>query len=245
MNERDLYKIGGVAAVTIAVMYLIALLIYIPAYRAGPPPSNVTEWFTLFERDWLTGLFFLGLADAVIMVLWVPLSLALYSVLKQVSRTWLTIVMPLVFIGIAVFLATNIAFSMLSLSTQYEAATTESQRSLLLAAGQGLLAISQGTGVYVGMPLVWFAGLMISIITLRSNSFGRVSAYVGIVGFGLLLVGVPFATYTTTGSMTVVVVAIVAVSYLGGGILSLIWYVLVGLRLYKLGYFEGKALAQG
>ena len=45
--------------------------------------------------------------------------------------------------------------------------------------------------------------------------------------------------------MTVIVVAIVAVSYLGGGILSLIWYVLVGLRLYRLGHFEGKVLVQG
>ena len=30
-----------------------------------------------------------------------------------------------------------------------------------------------------------------------------------------------------------------------GGILSLIWYVLVGLRLYRLGHFEGKVLIQG
>ena len=243
MNERDLYKIGGVVALAIAVMYLVAMIIYIPAYRAGPPPGNVGEWFALFERDWLTGLFFLGLADIVIMVLWVPLSVALYTALKQAGRTWLTIVMPLVFIGIAVFLATNVAFSMLFLSAQYKAATTEAQKSLTLAAGQALVAISQGTGVYVGMPLVWFAGLIISIVTLRSNSFGRVIAYVGMVGFGLLLVGVPFATYTTTGSMTVFVTAIVAVSYMGGGILSLIWYVLVGLRLFRLGHLEAKVLS--
>ena len=30
-----------------------------------------------------------------------------------------------------------------------------------------------------------------------------------------------------------------------GGILSLIWYVLVGLRPYRLGHFEGKVLVQG
>jgi hypothetical protein len=66
----------------------------------------------------------------------------------------------------------------------------------------------------------------------------------GIVGFGFLLVGVPFATYTTTESMTVVVTAIVALSYMGGGVLSLIWYVLVGLGLLKLWGLERGALPQ-
>ena len=40
-NEKSLYKIGGAAALICAVMYVIALVIYIPAYRAGPPPGTV------------------------------------------------------------------------------------------------------------------------------------------------------------------------------------------------------------
>jgi hypothetical protein len=243
MDERGLFKIGGVAALTIAVMYLIAMAVYIPAYRAGPPPGSINEWFSLFERDRLTGLFSLGLADIVIMLLWVPLAVALYTALKQIGRMWLTILMPLVFIGIAVYLATNIAFSMLTLSIQYEAAASETQKSLILGAGQALIAISQGTGAYFGMPLVWFASLIISMVMLKSSSFDPVVAIVGMVGFGLLLVGVPFASYTTTGTMTTAVTAIVAVSYIGGGLLSLIWYVLVGLRFFGLCVHEDQVLA--
>ena len=239
----SLYRIGGAAALICALMYVIALGIYIPANRAGPPPGTVPEWFTLFQTNPLTGLFFLGLADIVIMVLWGPMSLALYAALKQSNKTWSLIATAFVFVGMAVYLATNTAFSMLSLSHQYAAATTEAQKSVVLAAGQAMLAVSEGTGgQYTGMPLVWLAGLIISVVMLRSKAFSKATAWVGILGLGLLVASMPFAGYTTTGTTTAVVSAIIAVTYIGGGLLSLAWYILVGLRLLKLGQPEGKTL---
>ena len=239
----SLYRIGGAAALICALMYVIALGIYIPANRAGPPPGTVPEWFTLFQTNPLTGLFFLGLADIVIMVLWGPMSLALYAALKQSNKTWSLIATAFVFVGMAVYLATNTAFSMLSLSHQYAAATTEAQKSVVLAAGQAMIAVSEGTGgQYTGMPLVWLAGLILSAVMLRSKVFSKAVAWVGILGLGLLLASIPFAGYTTTGPTTAVVSAIIAVTYIGGGLLSLAWYILVGLRLLKLGQLEEKAL---
>ena len=244
-NWNGLYKIGGAAALICAVMYLITMGIYIPAYRAGPPPGTVIEWYTLFQTNWLTGLFFLGLADSVIMVLWSPMSLALYAALKPTNKTWVIVATALAFVGIAVYLATNTAFSMLSLSHQYAVATTEAQKSLILAAGQAILAVSEGTGgQYMGMPLAWVAGLIISAVMLRSEVFSKATAWVGILGLGLLLASIPFAGYTTTGPTTAVVGAIIAVTYTGGGLLPLAWYILVGLRLLKLGQLEGKTLPQ-
>ena len=240
---NGLYKIGGAAALICALMYLITLGIYIPAYRTGPPPGTVLEWFTLFQANPLTGLFFLGLADIVIMILWGPMSLALYAALKQSNKTWPLIATAFVFVGMAVYLATNTAFSMLSLSHQYAAAATEAQKSVVLAAGQAMLAVSEGTGgQYTGMPLAWLAGLILSAVMLRSKVFSKAIAWVGILGLGLLLASIPFAGYTTTGPTTAVVSAIIAVTYIGGGLLSLAWYILVGLRLLKLGQLEVKAL---
>jgi hypothetical protein len=242
---NGLYKIGGAAALICALMYLITLGIYIPAYRAGPPPGTVLEWFTLFQTHPLTGLFFLGLADIVIMILWGPMSLALYAALKQCNKTWAMIATTFVFVGMAVYLATNTAFSMLSLSHQYAAATTEAEKSIVLAAGQAMLAVSEGTGgQYTGMSLAWLAGLIISAVMLRSKDFSKATAWVGILGLGLLLASMPFAGYTTTGPTAAIESAIIAVTYIGGGLLSLAWYVLVGLRLLKLGQLEGKTLSQ-
>ena len=106
-------------------MYVVALRVYAHAFRAGPPPSTVLEWFTVFQTNPLTGLFFLGLADIVIMILWGPMSLALYAALKQSGKSWSMIAAAFVFVGMAVYLATNTAFSMLFLSHQYAAAATE------------------------------------------------------------------------------------------------------------------------
>jgi len=242
---KSLYRIGGAAALICALVYLIALAIYVPANLAGPPPGTVLEWFTLFQTNPLTGLFFLGLADIVIMILWGPMSLALYTALKQANKTWAMFATAFVFVGIAVYLATNTAFSMLSLSHKYAAATTEAEKSIVLAAGQAMIAVSEGTGgQYTGMPLAWLAGLILSAVMLRSEAFSKATAWVGILGLGLLVASMPFATYTTTGPTTAIVSAIVAVTYIGGGLLSLAWYILVGLRLLKLGRLDKQTLLQ-
>jgi fumarate reductase subunit D len=234
-NWISLYRIGGAAALICAVMYLITLGVYVPANLASPPPETVLDWFTVFEESPVIGLFFLGLADILIMILWGPMSLALYNVLKQTNRSWSLIATPLVFVGMAVYLATNIAFSMLSLSQEYAAAATETERSLLLAAGQAMLAVSRGTGLYTGMALAWLAALILSVVMLRSKAFGKATAWVGILGWGLLVAGTPFGGhYTATGTPTALQSAVVALQYVGGGLLSLAWYILVGLRLLKI-----------
>ncbi len=238
---RSLYRIGSAAAWLCAVMYLITMAVYIPAYRAGPPPSTVLEWFTLFQADPLTGLFVLGLADIVITILWGLLSLALYAVLKQSNQTWTMIAVLFVFVGIAVFLATNTAWAMLYLSREYAAATTEAQRSNLLSAGQAMIAVTEGARM---LPLTPLAGLILSTVMLRSKTFGQVTAWAGILGLGLLAASGLFAGYATTGPTTAVVSVIVAVTYAGGGLLSLAWYILVGRSLWNLANRESQMVSQ-
>ena len=52
-------------------------------------------------------------------------------------------------VGIVTYFASTAAFEMLSLSNQYAFATTDAERSVLLAAGQVMLAIWQGTAFNV------------------------------------------------------------------------------------------------
>ncbi|HSF82504.1 MAG TPA: DUF4386 family protein [Anaerolineales bacterium] len=236
-----LLRVGGAAGLLCALMYIITLAIYVPANLASPPPETVLDWFDVFENSPVTGLFYLGLGDVIIMLLWCPMALALYAVLKKSNRTWSLIATGFVFVGIAVFLATNAAFSMLSLSQEYAAASTEAEKSILLAAGQAMLAVTRGTGqLFAGMQLVWFAGFVLSVVMLRSEAFSKATAWAGILGLGLLVAGIiGGGHYTSTGDYTAVQGIIVAVQYVGGGLLSLAWYILVGLRLWRLGQTEG------
>jgi hypothetical protein len=168
-------------------LFLIQIIVFI----LYPPPSTVIGYFTLFQNNKLVGLLdldLLSLADYALMGL---MFLALYVALRRTSQSWMTIAAALAFVGIAVYFASNTAFNMLSLSDQYAAATTDAQRSMLLAAGQAMLAIYQGTAFDVSYVLVSVAPLIMSVVMLRSNVFSKATAYVGILanilGLGIFL----------------------------------------------------------
>ena len=127
---------------------------------------------------------------------------------------------------------------MLSLSNQYIAATTDAQRSTLLAAGHAVLVNTNQRavgGFNMGLFLVSVAGLMVSSVMLKSNSFSRLTAYVGILANTMSLAD--YLREALTSSVTIALLVI-----LPNALFLVMWFVLVGRRLYRLGYLEGKVL---
>ena len=140
--------------------------------------------------------------------------------------------LTLALLGIAIFFATNNPFSMLSLSRQFAAATTDANRSALLAAGEALLANTNQRaigGFNMGLLLVSVGGLIVSSVMRRATSFRRLTAYVGILAFGLSLAD--YLRQAFTSSVTIALLLI-----LPGAFLLVIWFVLVGRRLSQLGH---------
>jgi hypothetical protein len=135
------------------------------------------------------------------------------------------------FVGVAIYLASNQALTLLALSGQYAAATTDMQRSLLLVAGQTILVIHQnagyeGVGIYPGFFCVTVAGRISAVVMLRSHIFGRATAYLGILanGFGL--------SYYLTLVFTP---ALIALPLSISALFLLAWYLLISRRLFQLG----------
>jgi len=186
-NLKSLYKFGGAAALITAVIMPIQIIVYI----AFPPPNTAMDFFTLFQNNSFLGLLALDLLLIVDQVLYVPIILALYATLRRANESFMAIALILGIVGIAAYFASNTAFNMLSLSDQYAAATTDAQRSMLLAAGQAMLAIYNGTAFQLSYVFQAVAGIIISAVMLWSNIFSRVTAYVGILGgiiaFGLFV----------------------------------------------------------
>jgi hypothetical protein len=118
---KNLYKVGGVAALIIAVLLVCEIIVF----AVWPQPSTVIGYFTLFRSNWLVGLLDLDLLGMVAYVLFVPVILAFYVALRRANEAFMAIATALFFVGISVFFATNTAFSMLSLSGEYAAATTD------------------------------------------------------------------------------------------------------------------------
>lgn len=214
---KPLYRVGGMAALIMVVF----IVIEIPILIVWPPPGTVIGYFTLFQNNRLLGLLNLDLLFMLSNALLVLLYLALYAALRRASPSFMTIALTLGLVGIAAYFASNTAFSMLSLSNQYAAATTDAQRPMFLAAGQAMLAIYQGTAFDVYYVLNAVATLIISVVMLRSTIFGKVTAYVGIVT-GVLMV-VP----STAGTIGLVLSLISLVPFA-------IWSVLIARRLFML-----------
>jgi hypothetical protein len=224
---EGLYKLGGAAAFVVVVLTAGEVV----GHTLYPQPSTVSGWFMLFQSNWIIGLLdFWGL-EIPMYVMFALVFLALYLVLRRGSEGLMAVAVIFVLLGTGVFLATNNPFTMLSLSNQYATATTEAQRSALLAAGQAILAnTSQRAvgGFNLALLLVSVAGLITSWVMLRSKPFGRLTAYVGIVAYGLSL-----ADYVRQALTPSAIIALLVI--LPNALFVVIWFALVGRRLFQLG----------
>jgi hypothetical protein len=215
---KNLYRIGGAAALAAAVLGIIEIVIEINGSSLTSTPTTVIDWFTLLQGDQLLGLAILGIFETAFFPLSTLMFLALYPALRRISQSLIAVAVVLNIIGTITYLATNPAFSMLSLSNQYAAATTETERTILLAAGQATLAMGQGTGANMTFILGSIAGLTASVLMLRSKAFGKATAIVGIAGNVLGLPGSALGLTVWTLN----------------GLLMLVWIIMVGFRLLKL-----------
>jgi len=228
---KSLYKVGGT---TVLIVFLIPLaevaISYLPGVaRATRGTVAVVDWFTLFQTHWFLGLRNLGFLNLIGVVLLAPTILAIYSAIRRDNEAYAAFGTILFFVGLAAYIASSRAFPMLSLSGQYASATTDAQRSLLVAAGQAMLVEGQSR---TGIPLVEFACLVISVVMLRGNVFSNATAYAGILGNVLLmLVELTLSVRGLTDARMAIAI--------GAGLSMMTWYLLVGRRLLQLGY--GKA----
>jgi hypothetical protein len=225
--DKKIYKLGGIAALAIAVLMLGDILFLI----FYPQPETIAGWFNLFQSNALVGLLdFWGL-EIPMYLMFIPVFFALYSLLRATNQGMIGISLICALLGIAIFLATNNPFSMLTLSNQYAASTTATEKTELLAAGHAVLALTNQRavgGFNIGLFLVSIAGLIASIVMLKSSVIPKSIATIGILAFALSL-----ADYLRQALTQSLVISLLVI--LMGALLLLIWFVLVGMRLYRLG----------
>jgi hypothetical protein len=166
----SLLKIGGVAALVTVVLSLIEVVIEATGGSGLTSTlSTVLDWFTMLQTKPLLGLATLGVFETVFFPLGVLMFMGLYVALHKISASLMAIATALYFIGTTIYFASNNALAMLNLSNQYALATTETQRTMLLAAGQAIMATETGTGMVMTFALGSLAGLIVSIVMLRSK----------------------------------------------------------------------------
>ena len=234
-RSRDwttLYRAGGIAALVAALLFRRNIGAEVSLFTGAEAiPQAVAGWFTLLQERPFVGLAFLAIFDVANYVLVGLMFLALAAALWRDHKPMAVMALAGGLMGIAVSFSANISLSMLSLSQQYAAATTEAQRAGLLAAGQAVLAfhnpsaIYQGTGAYLSWLFVAVAGLLFSVAMLQGQMFGRATALVG------LLAGACDLAYCLTLAFAPGLrVFLVATA----GAFWMIWHLMVGRRLLQL-----------
>ena len=235
-SDRDtnwlwLYRVGGVAILIAVVVFRrhfgaeLGLLMDMGVINLEPP-SSALDWFTLLQDNRFLGLLLLDLFDIVNYLLVGLMFLALYGALRRANKSVMVVATACVLVGVAVYLASNQTFALSALSDQYAAASSDAQRAAFLAAGEALLAIHNPGGIQLGLLLVALAGLIASLVMLRSRVFGKVTATAGLVANTLVLsyfVALPL------------VPAIAPLFPASSAPFRLLWYILIARRLFQLG----------
>jgi hypothetical protein len=229
---KALYITGGVAALVAVIIFRRFFAVELVAFNGFgifdvPPNEPVTtfEWLALLERNKLVGLILLGIVDLINYALVGLIFLAVYGALRKVNQIAMGLAIIFSMISLSAYFASNQALSFLHLSKQFQAATSDAQRSIYLAAGEALSANIQGTGWYVSLFLIYLAGLIISLVMRRSNVFNKATAWTGILAnsFGLLL----FPTLIFTPAIIWLPPSLSAP-------FRVTWYVLIAIKLFKL-----------
>jgi hypothetical protein len=222
---KSLYKMGGITALILMGYSLITIVILVVL---GAPPTTAAEIFEMLEENKFIGLLRLDILTVLVyMPLFYLLFLGLYAALKKTHLVSTAIAVLLGFAGVTLFLATPSVFSWLALSDKFSAATTESQKTLLSAAGEAILVSDMwhGTGATIGGILIQVATTLISIAMLSSNAFGKSTAYVGIVTHGLDLAHLLVGFFFPAGGVVLIQIA---------GTLYLVWLPLLARDFFRL-----------
>ena len=238
MSEKDLinnqtkicviwnyiFWFGGLVCM-ILVAYCIATMLIVFFLR--PPPSTIEGCFKMLNENRIIGLLRLDILTVFILPLYYLLFFSIYQAIKRENRELNLFSLILVYAGLTLFLSASSVFSYLILSDRYAIATTEIERNQLVAAGEAILSndMWHGTSAIIGGIMMQTGGMLFSISMARGNVFNKITGYTGVFIFGLDLIHILIGFAFPKISNIIMIIA---------GTFYLLWFPLVGFRLFKL-----------
>jgi hypothetical protein len=217
----DLYRIGFVACVLLAISIPLAILAYF-IWPYTPGFTSLENIFATLQVDRLAGLMSLDLSVILLEPITILQVLALYVALKQVNESYALIALVLGLMGVILWLTSRPLVEMTYLSGQYAAAATEAAKNQYLAAGETFHALFNGTAWMLSQFMISISGTISDVLMLKSKYFSKATAYVGFVlaitgfTFWIPVIGIPMALVGTLGGT--------------------VWFVLMARDFFRLGW---------
>jgi hypothetical protein len=176
---NDLYKLAGIAAIVSELVILLGLVTFF-IWPYAPGNKTTEEILRLLQSDPLGGLISLDLFLFIGNLFSIFLFLALYVSLKPANQSFALVALAVGLVGLVLLVPARPIFELFALSRQYAAATTDAARSQILAAGDALLALFDGTNWFMNTLLGALSLLTSSLLMLRSKTYSKTTAYAGI-----------------------------------------------------------------
>ena len=203
---KTLFRLGGIASLVIAVSIVFA----IAAYFIWPYKGNTTSIEAIFatlQTDRLGGLISLDISMLLIAPFNILMFLTIYAALKWENESVALIALVVALIAVTLVIVCRPLIELTVLSDHYAAATDPTEKLRYLAAGEVLRSSLDGTAWMMQTVFFMVAGLINCLLMLRTSSFSKATAWLGIInsliglGFFLPGVGLLFLFLNTIGSV--------------------------------------------
>jgi hypothetical protein len=158
--------------------------------------------------------------------LYALIAFSLYQALKGINRDAMVVATGLkwLFVVLELAIAWPNYVVLLTLSESYAAATTDLQRaSYVASANYATAMLNSKLGFY--SILVPALGTLLIGLVMRKGIFNKATAYLGVVAGVLGIVSVVGPLFVSALDPTIILTSL----------LTTVWFLLVGLRLYKIG----------
>jgi len=179
-----IYRAGIIATVFMLTMIPVQIIIYL----FWPHPTNISDWFLLFQRNWIVGLISFDFLYLLSMIASILLYLALFFALEKENKSLSVKALTIGLIGLAIYFPSNTSIEMLTISKQYAQAVTEQEKVIFLASGQTLYSIWKGTSYAVYYVLNGVALILFFLAMTRNTNFRKKTAYFGLTSGFLMTI---------------------------------------------------------
>lgn len=222
-DGKWLYRVGGISALLLGIAYIITIPLYV---QAGAPPSGGEAKLTYLAGKTAVWWAILGLS-VLTDFLFVPVALSLYLALKGINRN--AMLVATAFVGLFVVLDLAVTWpnyaSLITLSGNYVAATNDIQRATYVGAANYASAVLTSSLEAVYSILVLSVGILLIGLVMLEGIFRKSTAYLGVATGILGIVSVVGPFFVSALSVTIIITSV----------LTTLWVLFVGFRLYRLG----------
>ncbi len=216
-----MYKLGALAAFAAALLYLFQLLFT----RWSIYPETVKEWYELFARSRVLGLFYLNALDIIAFGLSGITFVGLCKSLQNDNKSLTAIALPFAFLGIGVFIVPRtLLLSFVQLSNEYASAASAAEAGVLIAAGKAAASFAVPTIESTGFFIAAFSAFLLSIAMLESLNMPKIAGFIGVMAF-FLTIAENICVYVMPGLAHPMLVVT--------GAFWVAWWVLVGVGLAR------------